>query len=169
MARFILQEMLSTVYKPLGKGTWLPGVILTSAAVTYAWYKLLDAGTIQTIWPMFGIANQLLGVIALAIGTTFILKKSAKRIYALTTFLPFVFMAVTVMTSGMQYTGKMLQAGGDRVNAVLTIIMMVLAVVICCDCFVKWVRILRCPACPSDETDPDRDLLRLADGTDIAD
>ncbi len=169
VARFILQEMLSSVYKPFGKGTWLPGVILTSAAVTYGWCYLLKAGTVSTIWPMFGIANQLLGVIALAIGTTFILRKSAKRIYALTTFLPFTFMAATVMTSGVQYTGKMLQAGGDRVNATLTIIMMILAVVICFDCISKWLRILSGPSGPgSDEIEPKRDLMRLAEGTEIS-
>lgn len=169
VARFILQEMLAPIYKPLGKGTWMPGVILTSFAVTYAWYYLLKGGTISTIWPMFGIANQLLGVIALAIGTTFILRRSAKRIYAITTFVPFAFMAVTVMTSGVQYSSAMLRTGGDPVKAALTIIMMALAVVISCDCVVKWIRILRCPACPSDEVQPERDLMGLAEGTDISD
>lgn len=171
VARFILQEMLSTIYKPLGKGTWLPGVILTSFAVTYAWYYLLKGGTISTIWPMFGIANQLLGVIALAIGTTFILRRSAKRIYALTTFLPFAFMAVTVMTSGVQYTGKMLLPApdGDPVKAVLTIIMMALAVIICFDCAAKWIRILSGGAGPGDEDTPKRDLMGLAEGVEIAD
>ena len=169
VARFILQEMLSPIYKPLGKGTWIPGVIVTSFAVTYAWYYLLKGGTIDTIWPMFGIANELLGVIALAIGTTFILRRSAKRIYALTTFLPFSFMAITVMTSGAQYSTKMLQPDGDPVKATLTIIMMALAAVVCCDCAIKWVRILSCPTCPSDESDPDRDLMRLAEGTEVSD
>lgn len=209
VARFIVQEMLRPLYAPFGKGTWLPGVLITSFMVTYAWYYLLKAGTVATIWPMFGIANQLLGVIALAIGTTYILRKSAKRIYALTTFVPFAFMAVTVLTSGVQYIQRMLGAasklsgaiagtvptdkliaiasklpgfGSDKdplafiqtvifnskVNTVLTIIMMALAITICTDCAIKWVGILKSPSQP-DEPEPERDLLRLAEGTEIND
>ncbi|MCE5199957.1 carbon starvation protein A [bacterium] len=207
VARFIVQEMLRPVYKPLGKGTWLPGVIVTSFAVTYSWFYLLRGGTVNSIWPMFGIANQLLGVIALAIGTTLIIRKSAKRVYALTTFIPFVFMAVTVITSGAQYTGKQLGDAGTlatvvatqqgpaltqvaeklptyklgtdpakaitqakgrmQVNAFLTIVMMLLTTIICLDCTNKWIRTLCCPTRPSGETDPDRDLMGLAEGTEI--
>ena len=78
-----------------------PGVLATSFLVTYAWFYLLRGGTVTTIWPMFGIANQLLGMVALAIGTTYILRHAPQRVYALTTFLPFLFMAVTVLTSGV--------------------------------------------------------------------
>jgi carbon starvation protein len=170
VARFIVQEMLGRVYKPLGKGTWLPGVLFTSFLVTYAWYYLLKGGTVNTIWPMFGIANQLLGVIALAVGTTYILRHSAKRIYALTTFVPFSFMAITVLTAGVQFTLKVTSGPmADPVKATLTIIMMTLAVIISADCAVKWFQILRCPHCPDLETEPESDLMGLADGVDIAD
>jgi carbon starvation protein len=170
VARFILQEMLSPIYKPLAKGTYMPGVIATSFLVTYAWYYLLKGGTISTIWPMFGIANQLLGVIALSIGTTYILRRSAKRVYALVTFVPFTFMAVTVLTSGVQYVHK-ITAGpqADWVKGSLTMTMMVLAVVVIADCIRKWIGILACPACPSDETEPERDLMVLARGIDVPD
>jgi len=174
VARFIVQEMLSPIYKPFGKGTWLPGVLITSFLVTYAWYYLIKGGTVGTIWPMFGIANQLLGVIALAIGTTYILHNSAKRIYALTTFIPFVFMAVTVLTSGVQYTLRMLAGPhvdptGDYVKIALTIIMMALAIIVSSDCVLKWVRMLRCPSCPVTEGEPERDLMGLAEGTEVSD
>jgi len=174
VARFILQEMLSPLNKRFGDGKWLPGVLFTSFIVTYSWYYLLSGGTVATIWPMFGIANQLLGVVALAIGTTYILRKSAKRVYALTTFLPFLFMAVTVLTSGVQYTLHMLAGPhtdlvGDYVKTALTVTMMVLAVIVCSVSGASWVRTLRCPTCPVDETAPERDLMRLAEGTDIAD
>ncbi|MCL5103062.1 MAG: carbon starvation protein A [Armatimonadetes bacterium] len=170
VARFIVQEMLGRVYKPLGKGTWLPGVLFTSFLVSYAWFYLLHGGTVTTIWPMFGIANQLLGVIALAVGTTYLLRRSAKRIYALTTFVPFVFMAVTVLTAGVQFTLKVTSGPmTDYVKATLTIIMMALAVIVSTDCAIKWVRILQCPHCPDLETEPTGDLMALAEGTEIAD
>lgn len=167
VARFILQEMLAPIYKPFGKGTWLPGVLGTSFAVSYAWYYLLKGGTISTIWPMFGIANQLLGVIALAIGTTLIMKKSAKRIYALTTFVPFCFMAITVFTAGVQFTSTMITQA-DMVKAGLTIVMMLLSVIVSLDCAIKWVRILSSPK-PEVETEPARDLMILAQGLDVED
>lgn len=167
VARFIVQEILRPVYAPFGKGTWLPGVLITSFIVTYSWYYLLKGGTVATIWPMFGIANQLLGAVALAIGTTYILRKSHKRAYALTTFTPFVFMAVTVFTSGVQYTLKITQGPQpDYLKSTLTIMMMALAITICTDCIIKWIGILTRPK-PEPETESERDLLRLAEGTDL--
>ena len=170
VARFILQEMLSPIYKPFGKGTWMPGVLLTSFAVTFAWFYLLRGGTVGAIWPMFGIANQLLGVVALAVGTTYILHRSSKRIYALTTFLPFLFMVVTVLSAGVQFTLKVTAPGQeDYVKAALTIIMMILCVIVISVCGAKWVSELRCPSCDKVEDEPERDLMRLADGTDVTD
>ncbi len=177
VARFILQEMLGRVYKPLGKGTWIPGVILTSFIVSFSWYYLLRGGTVNTIWPMFGIANQLLGGIALAIGTTFILRRSAKRKYALTTFVPFVFMIITVLTAGVQFVHKnygdlpkLLPA--DYTSAIvkiaLTIIMMTLACIISINSIGSWINILRNPNMKEPE-EPTDDLMVLAKGTDISD
>lgn len=144
VARFILQEMLGRAWGPLGKGSWLPGVLLTSFAVSAGWYVLLAGGTVTTIWPMFGIANQLLGVIALAVGTSHILLHARRRMYALVTFLPFLFMAVTVLTSGVEYTRKTLgTAHPDWLKAGLTIAMMSLACVVCAVCIGRWAAMLR--------------------------
>ena len=167
VARFILQEMLRPVAPKLSTGTYLPGVIITSFLVTSGWYYLLKGGTISTIWPMFGIANQLLGVIALAIGTSYILIHSAKRRYALTTFVPFLFLGVTILTSGFQYTRTMLAPGGDPVKAVLTAIMIVLALIVIAICAGKWVRILA--GREEREIEPEGDLMAQAAGVDVAD
>jgi len=170
VARFILQEMLGRAYKPFQKGTWIPGVILTSFAVSYAWFYLIRGGTVATIWPMFGIANQLLGTVALAIGTTYILHHAPKRVYALTTFLPFLFMAATIFTSGVQFTQKVLTAARpDYVKGVLTVAMMALAVVICSACATSWHRILSGRGEPVPEVEPADDLMALAEGTEISD
>jgi carbon starvation protein len=160
--------MISPIYKPLSKGTYLPGVIITSFIVSFSWYYLLKGGTVSTIWPMFGIANQLLSVIALAIGTTYIMIHSAKKAYALTTFVPFCFLAVTIMTAGIQYTAGVL--GGpdaDYLKGTLTIIMMVLAVVVSVECISKWIKMLKGKG--GGEEKPGRDLMALAEGIDIND
>jgi carbon starvation protein len=170
VARFILAEMLGRVYKPLGDGKWLPGVLITSFLVTYGWFYLLHGGTVQTIWPMFGIANQLLGTVALAIGTTYILRHAARRRYALTTFLPFLFMLVTIFTSGVLFVQKVLSGPQvDWLKASLTVVMMILAAIICVACVDNW-RLLLCGTCPPlPELEPKGDLMEQAQGTEIPD
>lgn len=101
IARFILQEILGKVYAPFKKTDWLPGSILTSLLVVLAWGFMIWNASINTIWPMFGIANQLLASIALAVGTV-ILIKTGKARYAWTTGLPFVFVTVTTLTAAYQ-------------------------------------------------------------------
>lgn len=138
VARFILQEMAGKVYKPLASTTWMPGVILTSALVCLAWGGLLYGGSITTIWPMFGLANQLLASLGLAIGTSYILRTSTKRIYALTTFLPFVVLVITTYVAGFKFIGtnqleaatKPAAALSMHINSALSVAMLLLSTII---------------------------------------
>jgi carbon starvation protein len=98
VARFLLQELGSKVYKPLSKTAWLPGNIASSFLVVSAWGYLIYSGNISSIWPMFGVANQLLAAIAFGIGTVVIIK-SGKLRYAWVTFIPMVFMFTTTLTA----------------------------------------------------------------------
>lgn len=147
VARFLLQELGSHVYKPLGRPRWLPGIIATSLTVVAAWAYLIHSGNVSTIWPMFGVSNQLLAAIALGIGTT-ILIKSGKVRYAWTTFVPMVFMYLTTFSASWTLTSSFLgkaaraatagEALTFRLNAALVVVMALLAIVSLLDMLYKW-------------------------------
>ncbi len=148
VARYIAQDFLAPLIKPLKNNNSIPVTVVMSALVSFAWGYLLYGGDIKTIWPVFGVSNQLLAMLALAIGTTLILKKSAKRIYALTTFLPMCFMVTSTMSAGYLSLMNNYLPKGLWVPAVLIIIMMALAVIIIADSLTKWLGILKNPQTP---------------------
>ncbi|MFA6579583.1 MAG: carbon starvation protein A, partial [Elusimicrobiota bacterium] len=146
VARYILQEVLGRAYEPFGKTGWWPGVLLTSALISGAWGSMLLMGNVSTIWPMFGVANQLLAAIALAVGTTFILRRTTKPSYALTTFLPFLFMIATTAIAGVENIfGNYLPRGDFQgyLNVALTVLMLVLAGIISACSAKLWLKHLR--------------------------
>jgi carbon starvation protein len=133
VARYILQEMLKPFHPKLASSTWMPAVILSGGVITFLWGYLVYQGDIATIWPMFGVANQLLATLALSIGTVFILQHSHKWQYALITFLPSLFMFATTFVAGISnivsnYLPKHSFQG--NLNAALSVIMLVLVIVI---------------------------------------
>ncbi|HEY4221673.1 MAG TPA: carbon starvation CstA 5TM domain-containing protein, partial [Myxococcota bacterium] len=102
VARFLLQELIARRSPRLGNSNFMPGAVVTSALVVAAWSWLLLSGSIATIWPMFGIANQLLASVALVVGTTILLREAKKIRYALITFLPLLFVGTTTITAGVR-------------------------------------------------------------------
>jgi carbon starvation protein len=99
IARFLLQEALGKIHPKFEQTDWLPGAWVATFVVTAAWGLLIKAGSISTIWPMFGIANQLLAVLALALVTTLLINSGRQR-YALVTLLPMLFVTSTTLTAG---------------------------------------------------------------------
>ncbi|MER3422424.1 MAG: carbon starvation protein A, partial [Nitrospiraceae bacterium] len=97
VARYLVQEMGGRAYAPLRSITWWPGVIVSSAAVVGAWGYLIGTGGISTIWPMFGAANQLLGMLALCVGTM-VLIKMGKAKYLWVTAAPMLFVGVITLS-----------------------------------------------------------------------
>lgn len=153
IARFLLQEALGKIYKPFDRTDWLPGAVLSTAVVTLAWGGLIWTGSIETIWPMFGIANQLLAVIALAVVSTVIINAGRAR-YVWVTLLPMLFVISTTFTAGQQLvTGRFwetFQAGwqtGDRarlvqggLNLLFTIFMIGAVLLILVEAAAHWLR-----------------------------
>jgi carbon starvation protein len=130
IARFLLQEALGKVYAPFERTDWLPGAVLATVVVTAGWGVLIAAGSISTIWPMFGIANQLLAVLALAVVTTLLVNTGRGR-YAPLTILPMLFVTATTMTAGYemvryQFPAMILagQAWKGSLNIALTVFVM---------------------------------------------
>jgi carbon starvation protein len=105
IARFLLQEALGRVHPKFERTDWLPGAVLATLIVTAGWGVLIQTGSIQTIWPMFGIANQLLAVVALCLVTTLLVNTGRAR-YAWVTLLPMLFVIATTMTAGGEMVGK---------------------------------------------------------------
>jgi carbon starvation protein len=130
IARFLMQETLGKVFPRFERADWLPGAVLSTGVVTAGWGALIATGSIGTIWPMFGIANQLLAVLALCLVTTMLIN-SGRGKYAPVTLLPMLFVTTTTMSAGVimaqRFTGE-IQGGnvlGGALNLGLTLFVMV--------------------------------------------
>ncbi|SPD71965.1 Carbon starvation protein A [uncultured Desulfobacterium sp.] len=147
VARFLIQEMGGYVIKPLGRKNWIPGMIITSLLVVFAWAYLIYSGSVSSIWPMFGVSNQLLAAIALGVGTTVIIKAGKIR-YAWTTFIPMVFMFFTTLFAAWRlmniFRNNAIKALSNverfncNLDAVLVALMAVLAIISLVDMLHKW-------------------------------
>lgn len=141
-ARYLIQDFGGNLYKPLKEINWLPGSIGASALACFMWGYLLNSGDIASIWALFGVSNQLMASIGLACGVTFVLKVADKRIYALTCFIPLVYLYITVNTAGFWMIKNVYwntAAGGYNVlNGILSVIMLILGLIIVIASAIKW-------------------------------
>lgn len=151
VGRFLMQEFLGRVYAPFGNTAWMPGAVMATFLIVFGWAYFIYTGSVDTIWPMFGTANQLLGVVALSVGTTVIVNIGKAR-YAWVTLGPLVLLAVnTLWGAVLNITGNYFpMATGDDLSLrlqgwVLTlssVIIIVCAVVILASSVRRWIAVL---------------------------
>jgi carbon starvation protein len=175
VGRFMFQELAGQIWRPLGRTYWYPSTVLASAIIVAAWgYFLVQGvldplGGINSLWPLFGISNQLLASVALCVGTTLIIK-SGKARYAWVTVLPLAWVLAATLTAGWQkvfagdprlgflahaaVTAEQVAAGAlesergarlifnDRLDAVVTLSFMIVTLLVVLASAREWVLIL---------------------------
>ncbi|HEX3560039.1 MAG TPA: carbon starvation CstA family protein [Pyrinomonadaceae bacterium] len=145
VARFLVGEFLGRFHRRLEEPTWMPGAVITTLLVVAGWAAFIWSGSISTIWPMFGIANQLLSAVALCVATTIIINSGRAR-YSWTTILPLSFVATTTLVAGWEsitdifwpLAQKAETAAQGYVNTALTAILMAASVIILFDSARRW-------------------------------
>ena len=165
VGRFMLQELAGHVWAPMGRTSWYPSIVLSSGLVVAGWGYFLYQGVvdplggINSLWPLFGIANQLLAAVALCVGTT-ILVKMGKLRHAWVTLVPLAWLAAATLTAGWQKVWSPDPALGflaharslagsidpnagrmifnDRLNAALCVFFMSIVVVVIVACAREW-------------------------------
>jgi carbon starvation protein len=139
IGRFVLQEFGGRVWKSFGRADFLPASLGSTILIVLAWGYFIWVGDVSTVWPMFGVANQLLGVVALAVATTLVINIGRAK-YAWVTGLPCLFITVTTLSAGYLNIVDNFwpMAVGPNpsvhiqgyVNSLCTVVMMVCAVII---------------------------------------
>lgn len=149
VARFLVQEFGGRVWKPLERSDWLPGAMLSTGLVVFGWAYFIWTGSISTIWPMFGTANQLLAGVALAVASSAIIN-AGKVKYVWVTLVPMLFVSTTTLIAGwyniidnyVPLAGQPQTRVQGFVNIVLTVAIMACAVIILVEAFRRWYNVL---------------------------
>jgi len=142
VGRYLLQEMLGKVHKPFADNSWVPGIVVTSALFTSAWGYLVYTGDIATIWPLFGMSNQLLATCALIVGTSMLIRLGKAR-YAWVTGVPGLFMMPIVMYAGYLNVTTNFMPKGLYLLATMSVVLMALMAIVFVEAFRRWFALLQ--------------------------
>ncbi|HXE94946.1 MAG TPA: carbon starvation protein A [Dongiaceae bacterium] len=142
VGRYMLQEMFAKVVPKFGEHTWKPGIAITSLLFTSAWGYLVYTGDITTIWPLFGMSNQLLATSGLIIGTTMLIRLGKVR-YAWVTAIPGIFMIPVTMSAGYLNITRNYLPKRLTLLAVMSVVLMILMAIVFVSAFIKWYELLR--------------------------
>jgi carbon starvation protein len=170
VARFMIQDALGHIYKPLGRTSWYPSVIITSAVIVAAWGFFLwqgvrdPLGGINSLWPLFGIANQLLATVALCVATTIIVKMHRAK-YLAVTLIPLLWLVAVTFTAswhkifdprpsvGFLAQARVLASGpatgatarlifNNRLDAAVTTLLLVMVALVLIESGRQWIAVL---------------------------
>lgn len=142
VGRFFLQEMLGSVVPRFQDKNWIPGIIIASAVFTFSWGYLVFTGNISSIWPLFGISNQLLAACGLIVCTTMLIRMNRGK-YALCSAIPGIFMAIITFWAGYVQVTTIYLPQEQYLLAILAITAMVLMAIIFVSAFRKWNELLK--------------------------
>lgn len=145
VGRFFLQEMLGSAVPKFKDKNWKPGIIICSLIFTFAWGYLVYTGNVSSIWPLFGISNQLLAACGLIVCTTMLIRMNRKR-YALCSAIPGVFMAVITFWAGYSQIKNIYLPQGQYLLAILAFSAMILMLVVFVKTFKRWQVLLQMSA-----------------------
>jgi len=150
VGRFFLQEMLGGVIPRFRDKDWTPGGVIAGLLFTFAWGYLVYTGNVSSIWPLFGISNQLLAACGLIVCTTMLIRLNRGK-YALCSAIPGVFMAVITFWAGYAQVMDIYLPNGQYLLASLAILAMVLMLIVFVGAFRKWSQLLGMRADKVDE------------------
>jgi carbon starvation protein len=152
IGRFLVQEALGRVWRPLGDLDNLPAALLATGLITFGWGYFIWTGTVDTIWPMFGLANQMLALIALTIVATVLFNLGRGR-YAFVALVPAAWVACTTFTTayleitqryaGWIRSGKPGEAIKGYLNTGLTLFLVACVLIILGTAARRWVSCMR--------------------------
>ncbi len=154
VGRYLLQDFAGHVWKPLGDQTRWVNTFVFSALFSAAWGWLLYTGDVKTIWPLFGVANQMLGIIAFGVGTAFLIR-NGKAKYLWVTLVPMAFvLTTTLMAAVLNITDNFLPKK-DYLLAGISVLLILLVVVVTIESVFAWVRLLKNPLARETAPAPD--------------
>ncbi|WP_281493525.1 carbon starvation protein A [Veillonella sp. KGMB01456] len=158
VSRYMVQELLGMAWPKMKDAHWLPGVYIASFLVCFTWGYLVLQGNIGTIWPLFGVSNQLLATMGLAIGTTVIMHLGHKR-YAWVMMIPCFFIAIiTVMADYQNVFGNYIPEGQWMLVGV-SVVMFILVAVVMVEAVRSWIRLVKQPQDFRTEADIEEETL----------
>jgi carbon starvation protein len=141
VGRFFLQEMLGNVIPKFNDKNWMPGIIISSLIFTCSWGYLVYTGNVSSIWPLFGISNQLLAACGLIVCTTMLIRMNRKK-YALCSAIPGVFMAIITFWAGYEQIVNIYYPKEQYLLAFLALIAMALMLAVFVNTFKRWYHLL---------------------------